>query len=159
MTRPLTDVAADLVYIPGDHRRDSGEPTLAGWTITLGRQEQNGPNRIEVGRTVTGANGAYSFTGLAEGHYRVFEVLQSGWIQTYPTDSAGMHNLVISNGQPTWTEQDFGNTGGPAATGTGHRDSRRHLRRVHADGEEHRLRQEHAFGAGRFDGRPDVRQR
>ena len=90
-------------------------------------QEQNGPNFVEVARVATDANGAYSFAGLAEGHYRVYEVAQAGWTRTYPTNAEGMHNLVISNGQPSWTGQDFGNTGGtvtatatvsPTATGT-----------------------------------------
>ncbi len=103
--------------LDGDHRRDAGEPALAGWTIRLDRQEQNGPNWNEVGRDVTDANGAYSFGGLAEGHYRVHEVAQNGWTPTFPTNAEGMHNLVISSGQRSWTNLDFGNTGG-AATAT-----------------------------------------
>jgi plastocyanin len=102
----------------GDHKRDTYEPVLPGWTITLEMQEANSPNWIRVDGAVTDANGAYIFTGLAQGHYRVYEVAQSGWTQTFPTNNAGMHNLVISNGQPTWTGQDFGNTGGAVATGT-----------------------------------------
>jgi len=102
----------------GDHRRDIGEPVLANWTIVLSMQEQNGPTFNEVARAVTGVDGAYSFTGLAEGHYRVTEVAQSGWTQTFPTNAEGMYNLVISNGQPSFTGQDFGNTGGTGVTGT-----------------------------------------
>ncbi|MEN6517987.1 MAG: PQQ-dependent sugar dehydrogenase [Methanospirillum sp.] len=99
-----------------DHQRDQYEPRLAGWTIVLEMQEANGPNFNEVARTTTDANGVYSFTGLAAGHYRVSEVAQSGWTQTFPTDNAGTHNLVISNGQPSFTGQDFGNAAGAAAT-------------------------------------------
>lgn len=102
----------------GDHKRSAGEPVLSGWTIQLDRQEQNGSNWDEVARDVTDANGAYSFTGLAMGHYRVDEVAQTGWTRTFPTNADGMHNLVISNGQPSWTGLDFGNTGGPGASGT-----------------------------------------
>ena len=102
----------------GDHKRDTGEPALANWTIRLEMQEANGPTFSEVARTTTDANGAYSFTGLAAGHYRVYEVAQSGWTQTFPTNEGGMHNLVISNGQPSFTGQDFGNTGGAAVTAT-----------------------------------------
>ena len=106
--------------LDGDHRRDAGEPALAGWTIRLDLQEPNGPSWNEVGRDVTGANGAYSFVGLAEGHYRVYEVAQNGWTRTFPTNAEGMHNLVISSGQRSWTGLDFGNTGGAAtATATG----------------------------------------
>lgn len=106
--------------LDGDHRRDAGEPALAGWTIRLELQEPNGPNWNEVARDVTDANGAYSFAGLAEGHYRVREVAQNGWTRTFPTNAEGMHNLVISSGQRSWTNLDFGNTGGAAtATATG----------------------------------------
>jgi plastocyanin len=89
---------------------------LANWTIRLEMQEADGPDWNEVARAVTGPDGAYSFTGLAEGHYRVYEVAQSGWTRTFPTNAEGMHNLVISNGQPAWTGQDFGNTQGAVVT-------------------------------------------
>ena len=97
--------------LDGDHKWDSGEPTLSGWTIYLEMQEENGSDWLPMGSTTTDANGRYSFTGLAEGHYRVYEVVPPGWEQTFPTNNAGMHNLVISNGHPSWEEQDFGNRG------------------------------------------------
>ncbi|MGD9937762.1 MAG: SdrD B-like domain-containing protein, partial [Methanoregulaceae archaeon] len=97
--------------LDGDHKWDKGEPTLSGWMIYLEMQEENGSNWLPMGSDTTDANGRYSFSGLAEGHYRVYEVVPSGWEQTFPTNNAGMHNLVISNGQPSWTDQDFGNLG------------------------------------------------
>ena len=54
---------------------------------------------IPARQTTTAANGAYSFTDLAEGHYRVREELQDRWIQTYPANNDGMHILVISADQ------------------------------------------------------------
>jgi parallel beta-helix repeat protein len=104
--------------LDGDHKWDDGEPTLAGWTIYLEQQEKNGSDWLPVGSTLTDANGQYTFAGLAEGHYRVYEVVPPGWEQTYPTNNAGMHNLVISNGQPSWADQDFGNLGTPTPTPT-----------------------------------------
>jgi plastocyanin len=103
--------------LDGDRRRDQYEPTLGGWTIVLEMQEANGPEWIEIDRVTTGERGIYSFAGLAPGHYRVTEAPQAGWTRTYPTNAEGMHNLVISTGQPRWTGQDFGNTAG-AATAT-----------------------------------------
>jgi hypothetical protein len=57
------------------------EPGLAGWTIFL---DTNGNGVLNAGEasTVTGADGSYSFTGLAPGVYAVREVLQAGWAQT-----------------------------------------------------------------------------
>jgi protocatechuate 3,4-dioxygenase beta subunit len=94
-----------------DHKKDAGDEGLPGWTIFLERQEDNGSDWIEVGRTVTDANGNYAFTNLQDGHYRAYEVEQPGWERTYPTDSGGWQNFVINNGRVNGpdTKRDFGN--------------------------------------------------
>jgi hypothetical protein len=58
------------------------EPALAGWTIYL---DANFNGKLDDGETstVTGADGEYSFIGLAPGVYAVREVLQTGWAQTF----------------------------------------------------------------------------
>ena len=61
--------------LDGDHKWDKGEPTLSGWMIYLEMQEENGSNWLPMGSDTTDANGRYSFSGLAEGHYRVYEVV------------------------------------------------------------------------------------
>jgi hypothetical protein len=66
-----------------NHSWDSTEPPLAGWTVFL---DQNHNGMLDPGEvsTTTDASGAYAFTGLPAGSYTVAEVLQNGWVQTYP---------------------------------------------------------------------------
>ena len=44
--------------------------------------------------------------------------MQGGWEQTYPTNNAGMHNIDISNGHPSWEGLNFGNSGTATPTAT-----------------------------------------
>lgn len=94
-----------------DQKMDTNEPGLPGWTIFIERQEDNGSDWYEVGRTVTDANGDYSFEGLIDGHYRTYEVDQPGWHRSYPTDAGGWQNFVVNNGrvQGPDAKRDFGN--------------------------------------------------
>ena len=89
----------------GNGQRDAGEPGLAGWQITLQDDDGN-----VLATATTDGNGAYEFSSLEPGAYRVDEVQQSGWRQTYPE----------VDGQPAWwavgverggtiDEVDFGN--------------------------------------------------
>jgi len=89
----------------GNSVRDAGEPGLAGWQITL---EDGDGNALATAST--DGNGAYEFSSLEPGAYRVDEVQQSGWRQTHPE----------VDGQPAWwaigleggaaiDEVDFGN--------------------------------------------------
>src|SRR5258706_5017735 len=68
----------------------SGEPLLSNWTLYLDANHNARPDTGEA-TTLTGANGAYSFTNLAAGNYLIGSVLKSGWSQTYPsaTNPAG----------------------------------------------------------------------
>ncbi len=89
----------------GDGTRQSGEPRLANWTITL-TNESGG-----VATNVTDANGNYSFTNLTDGNYTVGEVIQPGWIQTAPavsTTGSATYKVQISGGNDV-TSEDFGN--------------------------------------------------
>ena len=78
-------------------QRDSGEPGLPGWTITL--------NNGDV--ATTNALGVYSFPNLLPGTYVVSEVQQTGWTQTFPT-APGTHTVNVTAGQ-TVSGIDFGN--------------------------------------------------
>lgn len=68
-----------------------GEPALNGWEIYL---DLNNDGDWDAGepKTTTDQDGYYEFTGLMPGDYRVREVLQDGWTQTYPT--TGIHILL-----------------------------------------------------------------
>jgi hypothetical protein len=97
---PLSINGSIFNDLNGNGVRDSGEPGLANWTITLTAPYQKSPIN-----TLTDSNGNYTFTGLAPGNYTVGEVLQSGWIQTAPKNGT---YLVSINGTDV-TGQDFGN--------------------------------------------------
>lgn len=83
----------------GNGSWDQGELGLAGWTIKL--EDTNGN---VLATTTTGADGAYSFTNLAPGTYRVREAGQTGWVQK-TTDPA---DITVSSGQNV-TDVNFGN--------------------------------------------------
>jgi len=91
----------------------SGEQGLEGWTIfaepvgsTNGQLEPNEPF------ATTGQDGSYTLRNLLPEKYRVCEVLQNGWVQTFP--SQGYHEVDCSGSQVI-TDVDFGNL----QTGTG----------------------------------------
>ena len=66
--------------------RDSGEPSLAGWTVYLDA-DNNG--RLDPGEVTTfaAANGSYAFTGLQGGvTYHVREQVYAGWLATTPAE-------------------------------------------------------------------------
>jgi hypothetical protein len=62
------------------YRAGTMEP-LVGWEVIL--EKQTNP-WVQVGSTITDANGKYCFCGLESGYYRVFEVVQPGWTQVSP---------------------------------------------------------------------------
>jgi len=88
--------------INGNGAKDSGEPGLAGWTISLMKEG------TEVASTVTAADGSYSFTDIVPGSYTIEEVLQSGWLQTNPA-APGTHAITLVSGVAGPTNLDFGN--------------------------------------------------
>ena len=80
--------------------RDPGEAGLPGWTIRLTR-----PDGTTINAT-TDASGAYKFENLTSGTYRVSEIRQSNWTQTYPA-WLGDHIINVTDGNVTGV--DFGN--------------------------------------------------
>jgi len=81
------------------------EPALAGWTVYLD-QNQNGQLDGGETSTVTDATGAYSFANLIPGPYFVAEVVNSGWVQSYPAGAS--HQLTLQSGDVV-PAIDFGN--------------------------------------------------
>ena len=91
---------------------DPGEPGLSGWQIEL-REYGIGEIGDLLATTVTDDNGEYTFAGLVDGGYTVWEVQQLGWTQTAPGPQlmgqpVGVHTITIDGGQKV-TDVDFGN--------------------------------------------------
>ncbi|MCS7158328.1 MAG: LamG domain-containing protein, partial [Blastocatellia bacterium] len=76
-----------------------GEGGLSGWTIQL-----SGPVSAT---TTTGTGGTYRFCGLPPGTYTVSEVLQPGWVRTFPP-TPGTHTVTLALNQ-TVSNRNFGN--------------------------------------------------
>jgi uncharacterized repeat protein (TIGR01451 family) len=89
-----------------DGVRDADEPGLPGWTIKLHRWDPEIGGWIYLKEETTGETGSYVFTGLVGGEYRLEEVVQEGWTQTYPTTV--VHEVSLSEGESA-AGLDFGN--------------------------------------------------
>jgi SdrD B-like domain/Prealbumin-like fold domain len=76
--------------------REANEPYLEEWTIRLYETSNNPWTLIDT--KVTDETGSYSFTNLPKGSYKVCEVLQLGWIQTFP-------DIANNNTSPNTTEE------------------------------------------------------
>jgi len=112
----FNDINADTVWdpdgidnIPGN---DDDEVGLNGWTINLVGTDDEG-HAVSMS-TVTandesGNPGYYSFS-VDPGTYTVSEVLQEGWIQSYPTTGSpvGTYQVILGNGQLD-ADNNFGN--------------------------------------------------
>jgi protocatechuate 3,4-dioxygenase beta subunit len=86
----------------GNGAKDSGELGLEGWNIKLMKEG------TEVARTVTAADGSYSFADIMPGSYTVEEEIQDGWLQTFPA-SPGTYSETLVSGETGPTNVDFGN--------------------------------------------------
>lgn len=86
--------------------KDSGETGVAGFTVKLygGTFWWNWGKPRAVATTTTDANGNYSFTGLADGIYRVEETKLTGWAQI----SGDFRWVLVVNGK-SLTGLDFAN--------------------------------------------------
>jgi hypothetical protein len=81
----------------GDAVRDSNELGVSGITVY---NDANNNSKLDAGEktTLTDPYGAYRFTGLAAGSYKIREVLQSGWVQTTPANNYGW-TITLSTSQ------------------------------------------------------------
>ncbi len=86
---------------------DNYEPTLSGWTITLERIV--GEGSIGMGSDETDENGFYEFTDLNPGTYRVCEIQQGGWDQTFPINENGNCHLLVLGSNAVSENNNFGN--------------------------------------------------
>lgn len=111
--RKATKSGVKFHDLDADGVKDSGEPLLSGWEITLVGTDGLG-NAVSLS-TLTDANGAYSFT-VNPGTYQVCETHQSGWMQTFPTAGAdcssqggGLGYAITLVSNETDSGNDFGN--------------------------------------------------
>ena len=88
---------------------DNNEHTLPGWTITL--YDGNGTT---LAGAQTDQNGAYSFTDLDPGDYKVCETQKANWTRTMPATS-DCYTIALASGQ-TFTA-NFGNHAKPQVLG------------------------------------------
>jgi uncharacterized protein (DUF2141 family) len=84
---------------------NSGEGTLAGWTIYIDKNDNGRLDRNERS-TVTGPNGVYTFSNLQPGNYVIREVMKEGWMQITP--ASGKYTVTLASGQGV-QQKDFGN--------------------------------------------------
>lgn len=89
----------------GDGVRDAGEPGLAGVYIYL---DLDGDGRPDVGEpaSVSKADGSYVLSPPAAGTYQIREVVDPGYVQTFP--ASGFHTAVFDGRNPI-RGFDFGN--------------------------------------------------
>lgn len=80
-----------------DGVRDAGETGVAGRSIYLDNNN-NGVRDAAEPQTTTGATGAYEFTGLTAGTYKIRQILPAGFIQTTPGNNFG-NNATVSGTQ------------------------------------------------------------
>ena len=85
---------------------NSGEPALSGWTIRL--YDSSGKFK---GQSVTDSNGEYSITNIGPGNYKLCEVMQAGWVQTFPGNPASpsCQNVSVTESGHSLYGYNFGN--------------------------------------------------
>lgn len=90
----------------GNGAQDAGEPGVVGWSVTL---LGSGPY---VATQTTGATGAYVFTGLPSGSYRVCVQPRQGYVPSWDLDGVMTANCAVVNLTPgsVRTDADFGYT-------------------------------------------------
>ena len=74
--------------VDGNGSQGFGEASLPGWTIYADLND-NGILDGNEPSDVTNGQGRYTISGLLPGQYTIREILQTGWVQTFPTAGAG----------------------------------------------------------------------
>jgi uncharacterized repeat protein (TIGR01451 family) len=100
----------------GNGTKDSGEPKLSGWTMTLyydnDKSDQDTSLNDVYATQQTDVNGNYNFTNLPPDTYKVCETIQSGWVQTLPGTPANPDCYTFTIDQSGESNQAvFGNQG------------------------------------------------
>ncbi len=98
----------------GDGVKDAGEPGLMNWII---QTTKDATTKLDT----TDANGNYLFRFIEPeaGTWTVSEVVQSGWVQTFPP--SGTYSVEVTAGSNS-SGKDFGNFKSPKISGMKWRD-------------------------------------
>ncbi len=104
--RPASKSGMKFHDLDADGVKDAGEMGLAGWTIYV---DYDNDGVLDAGEpsAVTAADGTYTISGIVPGTWRVKEVAQAGWTQSYPADP-DYHEEIFTSGAAL-TNNDFGN--------------------------------------------------
>jgi hypothetical protein len=85
--------------------KDSGDTGIGSWLVWVDT-DLDGVLDTNEQRMLTDGSGNYKFINLAAGTYKVREMLQSGFVQTTPSNNFG-NNATLAAGQPI-TGKNFG---------------------------------------------------
>ncbi|HRK30309.1 MAG TPA: SdrD B-like domain-containing protein [Tepidisphaeraceae bacterium] len=79
---------------------DSSDTRRVGWTAYI---DANDNSQLDTGElsAVSDFNGVFRFEGLQPGTYRVRQVLQEGWRQTFPL-GRDFNDVTVAAGQTQW---------------------------------------------------------
>jgi hypothetical protein len=114
----------------GDGARNTGETSLAGWTVWLDDNNNGVLDASEV-RTKSDPEGNYAFTAVRPGAHVIRESSQSGWRQTGP---GGGKYAISTAGGHDYTGKDFANTQRALVSGTVFNDANGNGIRESAEG-------------------------
>ena len=113
--RPATKSGTKFEDLDADGAAwEAGEPGLAGWVIYVDYDDDGVLDAGEPSAT-TAADGSYTITGVNPGTYKVREVAQAGWTQSFP---AGGYYEEIFSSSTVLTGNDFGNWAPASKAGT-----------------------------------------
>src|SRR4029079_355832 len=86
--------------------REAGEPGLGGWTIYVDYDDDGVLDATEPAAVPAAVTGAYSITGITPGTWKVKEVAQAGWTNSFP--ALHYYQETFTSGALK-TGNDFGN--------------------------------------------------
>ncbi|MHC4753202.1 MAG: hypothetical protein ACYTFW_25470, partial [Planctomycetota bacterium] len=104
--------------------REAGEPGLTGWTIYVDYNDNGTLDALEPFATTT-ADGSYTITNILPGTWKVREVAQAGWTNSFPaaSDAFGRYHEETFTSGADLTGNDFGNYQQATKTGTKFEDT------------------------------------
>jgi uncharacterized delta-60 repeat protein len=103
----------------GNGQRNTGEAALSGRKVFIDKNK-NGIADAGEPTATTNSSGAFTFSGLAAGTYRIVEVLPPGWRRTSP--AVGYYDVTITAGQIV-SGKDFAQTTRALISGTVFKDA------------------------------------